>query len=99
MNLNGYLSLVPKFSDRALLRFSLASVAAGVALAVAVTAGTGDPIYAGVVAWALSAIASEAGWRSMKVVKRQTRHAFCSFGVTSFLTEHFVLSVVGVRWR
>lgn len=66
VNLNGYLSLLPKFSDKALLRFSLTSIATGVSLAVVVTTKSGDPVYAGVVAWALSAIASEAGWKSMK---------------------------------
>ncbi|CAM9903771.1 unnamed protein product, partial [Sphacelaria rigidula] len=70
VNLNGYLALVPKFSHKALLRFSLASIAAGVSLAVAVTTKSGDPVYAAVVAWALSAISSETGWKSMKVSTR-----------------------------
>lgn len=62
---------MPKFSNKALLRFSLASIATGVSLAVAVTTKSGDSVYAGVVAWALSAISSEAGWKSMKVCMRE----------------------------
>lgn len=58
VNLNNYVSLVPSFSKKVMLRFSLASAAAAVALAVAVTVQTGDPVYAGVVSWALSAVAS-----------------------------------------
>lgn len=67
VNFNNYIALIPRFSDNAKLRFSLGSIAAAVSLAVAVTGKTGDPVYAGVVAWALSAVASEKGWAAMKV--------------------------------
>lgn len=67
VNFNNYVALVPRFSDKGKLRFSLASIAAAVSLAVAVSGKTGDPVYAGVVAWALSAVASEKGWGRMKV--------------------------------
>eukprot|EP00904_Undaria_pinnatifida_P001596 jgi/Undpi1/11437/HiC_scaffold_30.g13734.m1 len=66
VNFNNYIALVPRFSDKGKLRFSLASIAAAVSLAVAVSGKTGDPVYAGVVAWALSAVASEKGWGRMK---------------------------------
>ncbi|CAM9946300.1 unnamed protein product [Ectocarpus sp. 6 AP-2014] len=65
VNLNNYISLLP-FSDKGKLNFSLASIASAVGLAVAVTGTTGDPVYAGVVAWALSAVASDKGWAKMK---------------------------------
>ncbi|CAM9203416.1 unnamed protein product, partial [Laminaria digitata] len=67
VNFNNYIALLPRFSDNSKLRFSLGSIAAAVSLAVAVTGKTGDPVYAGVVAWALSAVASEKGWGAMKV--------------------------------
>ncbi len=66
VNLNSYIALL-HFSDKAKLNFSLGSIAAAVGLAAAVTGSTGDPVYAGVVAWALSAVASEKGWGRMKV--------------------------------
>ena len=72
MNFNSYISLL-SFSDKGKLKFSLASVAAAVGLAVAVTGSTGDPVYAGVVAWALSAVASEKGWGRMKVRPEEGR--------------------------
>eukprot|EP00752_Nemacystus_decipiens_P002869 g2670.t1 len=65
VNFNSYISLL-SFSDKGKLNFSLASIAAAVGLGIAVTGGTGDPVYAGVVAWALSAVASEKGWGRMK---------------------------------
>lgn len=66
VNFNSYISLL-QFSDKGKLNFSLASIVAAVGLGIAVTGTTGDPIYAGVVAWALTAVASEEGWERMKV--------------------------------
>ncbi|CAM9308401.1 unnamed protein product, partial [Hapterophycus canaliculatus] len=65
VNFNNYISLL-QFSDKGKLNFSLASIVAAVGLGVAVTGITGDPVYAGVVAWALAAVASEKGWGRMK---------------------------------
>lgn len=67
VNMNNHIAQLPRFSDKGKLGFSLASIGGAVGLAVAVTGKTSDPVYAGVVAWALSAIASEKGWESMKV--------------------------------
>lgn len=80
MNLNNYVCVVPKFSDKAKLNISLASIAAAVGLAVGVTGKTGDSVYAGVVAWALTAIASESGWGKMKV-RSGCPHVFLSLAV------------------
>ncbi|CAM9686191.1 unnamed protein product, partial [Pylaiella littoralis] len=71
VNFNNYIATLA-YSDKKKLNFSLASVVAAVGLGVAVTGSTGDPVYAGVVAWALSAVASEKGWGRMKSTVDET---------------------------
>lgn len=77
VNFNNYIATLA-YSDKKKLNFSLASVVAAVGLGVAVTGSTGDPVYAGVVAWALSAVASEKGWGRMKVIFFVVVHVFSS---------------------
>lgn len=55
-------------------------------LAVNITFGTGDPLYAAVVSWALAAIANEKGWESMKVRLRERAQESVVFKIKKFLS-------------
>lgn len=67
MNLNGYLASIAKLSNGFKLGASLFSVAAAVVLGVGITLLREDPIYGAVVAWALWAVGSPAGWDELRV--------------------------------
>ncbi|CAM9447796.1 unnamed protein product [Ectocarpus sp. 12 AP-2014] len=66
VNLNGYFATINKLSNRVKLGLALGSVVAAVALGVAITLLREDPIYAAVVAWALWAVGSPAGWDELR---------------------------------
>ncbi|CAM9394899.1 unnamed protein product, partial [Ascophyllum nodosum] len=65
-NLNKYFANVKSFSNRDKLALSITTVVAAVILGAVITLVREDPVYAGVVAWALWAVGSEAGWRGLK---------------------------------
>ena len=67
VNLNKYIGGVSRFSNNVKFAFSMVSIAIAVLLAVGVTAKTGDPVYAAVVAWALLAVAGKGGAENMEV--------------------------------
>lgn len=67
MNLNGYFASVAKLSNGFKLGASLFTVVAAVVLGVGITLLREDPIYGAVVAWALWAVGSPAGWDELKV--------------------------------
>ncbi|CAM9852811.1 unnamed protein product [Ascophyllum nodosum] len=66
VNLNKYIGGVSRFSNNVKFAFSMVSIAIAVLLAVGVTAKTGDPVYAAVVAWALLAVAGKGGAENME---------------------------------
>lgn len=70
MNLNGYFASIGKLSNGFKLGVSLISVFAAVLLGAAVTIVREDPVYMFVIAWALWAIGSPAGWNDLRVRTR-----------------------------
>lgn len=71
MSLNGYFASVTSLSNRAKLALSLTTVVAAVTLGVCITLVSEDPVFSGVVAWALWAVGSEGGWRNLKVHEKE----------------------------
>lgn len=67
VNANGYVATFPRAPNVLKLVASTLSVVAAVALSITVTAAYESPIYGTVVAWALWAIGSRAGWRNLEV--------------------------------
>lgn len=67
VNLNGFLSEVALLSNGVKLGASLFTVLVAVVLGVGITLLREDPIYAAVVAWALWAVGSPAGWDELRV--------------------------------
>eukprot|EP00903_Cladosiphon_okamuranus_P005465 g5450.t1 len=66
VNLNGYFASVAKLSNGFKLGASLFTVVAAVVLGVGITLVREDPIYGAVVAWALWAVGSPAGWGELR---------------------------------
>lgn len=67
MNLNGYLASVARLSNGFKLGASLLTVVVAAVLGVGITLLREDAIYAAVVAWALWAVGSPAGWDELRV--------------------------------
>lgn len=67
MNFNGYFASLAGLSNRSKLSLSVLSVVTAVVLGTGVTVTREDPVYAVVVAWALWAVGSEAGWSNLEV--------------------------------
>lgn len=86
VNTNGYISSVAGRANRLKLVASVLSVVLAVLLGAAISLTREDPVYAAVIAWALWAVGSKAGWKGLEVgaegshsVCKCSHRRWCSF--------------------
>ena len=67
VNLNGYFASIPRLTNRFKLVASVLTIIAATVLGAVITRIREDPLYVAVLAWALWAVGSPAGWSGLEV--------------------------------